>query len=196
MELCATVLVKIYDTAGKIPEGAMKSTFLFRGLLLFLLDVHILFWWLKQTKEMVLGFVISCNYSLLKGVGKTPCTPVVSRHSPFIRSPTCFCCSFIGLISCHSEVFSKWLEREQLAAPGWCSGFLLWNFSEGLAGVSHLSLRATVVAQARFMDKGQAGHCQLPSQQNHMGQEVSRQIMTTLSIITSWTGSFKIVVTT
>lgn len=89
--------------------------------------------WNKQKKRNGVGFVISCNYSLLRGVGKTPCTPVVSRHSPFIRSPTCFCCSFIGLISCHSEVFSKWLEREQLASPGWCcSGFLLWNFSEGL----------------------------------------------------------------
>lgn len=134
MELYTTVVVKIYDTAGKIPEGTMKSTLLFRGLLLFLLDVLILFWWLKQTKKRNgVGFVISCNYSLLRGVGKTPCTPVVSRHSPFIRSPTCFCCSFIGLISCHSEVFSKWLEREQLASPGWCcSGFLLWNFSEGL----------------------------------------------------------------
>lgn len=44
MELCITVLVQIHDTADKIPEGATKSTFLFRELLLneiaFLLDVY------------------------------------------------------------------------------------------------------------------------------------------------------------
>lgn len=54
------------------------------------------------------------------------------KHGAFIRSPTCFCCSLIGFISCHSEVFSKWLEGEQLASPRfYSSSFYLSNLPEG-----------------------------------------------------------------
>lgn len=68
----------------------------------------------------------------IKGSGEDSMCFSDVKHGPFIWRPTCFCGSLIGLISCHSEVFSKWLEGEQLTAPRWCSSsFYLSNLPEG-----------------------------------------------------------------
>lgn len=46
--------------------------------------------------------------------GKNPLDSVMSRHDPFIR--VLVSVSLVSFLA-NSKVFSKWLEREELAAP-------------------------------------------------------------------------------
>ena len=65
----------------------------------------------------VLGFLGPCNWSFLRGEEENLWAPVMSRMILFIRSPPCFCFSFTGLISCHSEVFLPAAQKRTVCCP-------------------------------------------------------------------------------
>lgn len=65
----------------------------------------------------VLGFLGPCNWSFLRGEEENLWAPVMSRMILFIRSPSYFCFPFIGLISCHSEVFLPAAQKRTVGCP-------------------------------------------------------------------------------
>lgn len=147
MELCTTVLV--CDTADKISKGAWRGKIFVQVVLLsesaFLLDVPVLFWCLRMGEEVctgkVLGFLVwwVLELSLWASINV--------KDDPVYCGPPCFCFSFIGLISCHSGVFSQlyqennWLPQRGVLLASICKSLrrtLAWS-PLGLIGGQWLS---------------------------------------------------------